>query len=422
LLFKESFIEAIMTSIALGVAAIPEGLPAAVTICLAVGANKMMKLGALVKKLAKIETIGFIDILCLDKTGTITKNKLEVKEIFEYKRDLRNIVVTCFNEKDPIDLAIKKYFGESKLKILETVPFSSDRKYSEAKTSKGTYRKGAPEVIIEMCELNENDKKIIYSKLKEMEEKGLKVLAAARDSEFLGLIGLLDPPRDDAEEMIKMTHKLGIETFMITGDSGRTALAIGKMVGLKSNGYILGSELKSLTKEELIKRIKSGVRIFARIEPSQKLEIVNLLKSLGKTIGMTGDGINDVLAMKRADVSIALNATDAAKETADLILINNKVTLISKAIETGRAIMDNMRKFFVYLISCNVAEVLTILIGSLIKSPILLPIHILWINLVTDGLPALGFAFDESSGSNDKSPLRGKEFLNIVVIYENLRL
>ena len=399
---------AILTAIALGVAAVPEGLPMAVTICLAVGASRMMKRNLLVKKLSKIESIGFIDILCLDKTGTITENKLRVVEVYEVDKELSKVGICT--ENDPIDEAIIKHFGKPNLKVKSVLPFSSERKYMMVETEEGKYYKGAPEVIFKMCDVPED----VYKKLEEMENKGLKVIAFAKDNKFLGLVGLLDPPRKGVKESIEELKKLGIEVFMITGDSPRTAISIGKMVGIESKGAITGDELENLSIEELRKKIKEGIRVFARVTPTQKLKILEVLKE-NNVVAMTGDGVNDVLALKRADVSIALNATDAAKESADLIILNNHISGIVDAIKEGRSIMQNIRKFFVYLISCNLAEIFIIMFGSLIKPRILLPIHILWINLITDGLPALGFSWDKSKGDKEKEPIRQFEITQILI-------
>ena len=439
-------IEMFMTSIGLAVAAIPEGLPAIVTIVLSIGITKMAKKNSIIRKLPAVETLGSSNVICSDKTGTLTQNKMKVVEI--YSKDINKTIeygslctdceITEKNEitGDPTEKAIvekgielgkNKHLLQEEFPRINEISFDSNRKMMTTIHKIGNkYRiitKGAPDVLLKRCIRTEEKnldliaRKEILNQNTIMANKALRVIAVAYkdvntlpikiDSEniekeliFLGLIGMIDPPRERVKEAIKTCKEAGIKTVMITGDHLDTAKAIAKDLGiLKSdNEAIRGQDLDKLTDEELRKKIKN-YSVFARVTPEHKVRIVKAWQRTGAVVAMTGDGVNDSPALKNADIGIAMgkNGTDVAKNAADMILTDDNFVTIVEAVKQGRNIYDNIRKAIHFLIATNIGEIVTIFMGLVLglKSP-LLAIQLLWINLVTDSFPAIALGLESA--------------------------
>ncbi|MEG2353543.1 MAG: calcium-translocating P-type ATPase, PMCA-type [Clostridium sp.] len=453
-----------LLGVSLAVAAIPEGLTAIVTIALALGVSRMLKRNALVRKLPAVETLGCTSIICSDKTGTLTQNDMTVKAIYyngklyneEFEKIpggdiLKKAFVHCndcnfdFDERsfkksllgDPTETAlIKAYFKENKHlrdfvrseKRIYDIPFDSDRKMMSV-ISRGEYGdicyvKGAPERIINSCKyILLNGEKVpfqgvikerVVRAVEDMSFQALRCIAAAyKEKEldkrgsleenliFLGIAGIIDPPRKEAKEAIFRCHTAGIKVVMITGDHKNTAFAIGKELDICKDmkETITGEELDKLSDEELLNKIET-IKIFARVSPKHKLRIVKCFKGLNYVVSMTGDGVNDAPAVKEADIGISMgiSGTDVTKEASSMILLDDNFATIVSAVEEGRTIYDNIRKFIRYLLSCNLGEVITMFLATVLylKTP-LLPIQILFINLATDGLPAIALGVDPGS-------------------------
>ena len=448
-----------LLGVSLAVAAIPEGLPAIVTVALALGVSRMLKRKALVRKLPAVETLGCTSIICSDKTGTLTENKMSVVELYydgtRHKKidECRNqILKKCFtycndcnfdfdeNEfdkslfGDPTETALIKAFfntpGELKKfldlgKKIFNIPFDSDRKMMSVIIKEDTkhicYVKGAPEKILERCshilrngqiiEMNEIDKRRIYKNVEEMSSQALRCIAGAYKTTgvskgssleenliFVGIAGIIDPPRKEAKDAVLKCKTAGIKPVMITGDHKNTAFAIGKELEICKSikEVITGEELDKLSEKEFNENI-SNYTIFARVNPNHKLRIVKAFKSKNNIVAMTGDGVNDAPAVKEADIGISMgiSGTDVTKEASSMILLDDNFSTIVSAVEEGRIIYDNIRKFIRYLLSCNLGEVLTMFLSSIfyMDTP-LLPIQILLINLATDGLPAIALGVD----------------------------
>ncbi|MGL5417188.1 MAG: calcium-translocating P-type ATPase, PMCA-type [Clostridium sp.] len=453
-----------MLGVSLAVAAIPEGLAAIVTVALALGVSRMLKKNALVRKLPAVETLGCTSVICSDKTGTLTQNKMTVKEIFINgkvieleKENLENIkcveklkeIFVCCNDctidgkvknlekalhGDPTETAlIRAFFKESKEAIdfnkdkkrIFDLPFDSIRKMMSVIIKDGDkeicYAKGAPEKILKRCkyiyedgrvkELTFQKKQSIEKALDLMSSRALRCLAGAyRENNlrhddkleeeliFVGFSGSIDPPRKEAHEAVLKCKLAGITPIMITGDHRNTAFSIAKSLNICKSGeqVIEGNEIESLTDLELRRKIKV-IRVFARVSPSHKLRIVRAFKSLGNIVAMTGDGVNDAPAIKEADIGISMgiSGTDVTKEASSMILMDDNFSTIVDAVEEGRNIYDNIRKFIRYLLSCNLGEVLTMFLASLVMLPNpMTPIQILFVNLATDGLPAIALGVD----------------------------
>lgn len=440
---KFGFIEAGLIAVSLAVAAIPEDLPAVITIALSLGARNMVKRNALVRRLAITESVGSTDVICTDKTGTLTEGKMEVRDIWFLKHDEKSkdlALKCCFycndskqiSEKgekkwvgDETDVALKQYSSKYVKEIgkrIDEIPFSSERDMmtvvQDLKNEKIVLSKGAPEVIVEksnrvligneIVKLDKNLKNKILDKNKEFASKSYRVLALSykeyekpleKNLIFIGLIILSDPPRPEAREAIKECHAAGIRIIMVTGDNPLTAESIGKDVGIETNGVLTGSDIDKMSKDKLKESLDNGVNIFARVSPFHKLKILEILEKEGHIVAMTGDGVNDSLALKKADVGIAMGikGTEVAKEASDIVLLDDNFATIRNAVKEGRRIFDNIRKFVDYLLTCNVAEVAVVLIATIFLPFIsLYPVQILWINLITDGLPALALSIDPS--------------------------
>jgi len=437
---KFGFIQAVLISVSLAVASIPENLPAVITIGLSLGSREMAKKNALMRKLSVAESIGSVDVICTDKTGTITEGVMKVRRLWFLKtkdRDvlekLRELAIKCcyycnnakvlLNRKrkiwvgDETDIALKEYsskYIDGEEEIKEEISFTSERKMMSVVVNDFIFSKGAPEVILKKCnrvflgnvkKLSRKLEEEILNKNKFFASKGYRVLALAykpysipieRNLIFIGLIVISDPPRKEVKKAVRECYSAGIRVIMVTGDNPLTAKAVADEVGIKTRGIIIGDELDSMSNEELEKKIESGVNIFARTNPFHKLRILEILQKK-HIVAMTGDGVNDALALKKADVGIAMGrkGTEVAKEASDIILLDDNFASIRNAVKEGRRIFDNTRKFVDYLLTCNVAEVLVVLFTILLFPFIsLFPIQILWINLITDGLPALALSVD----------------------------
>ena len=460
-------IEMFVTSVGLAVAAIPEGLPAIVTIMLSIGVTKMAKKNSIVRKLPAVETLGSSSVICSDKTGTLTQNKMKVIKIMDVKGESLNLQKNLIlelgamctdveeNVGEPTELAIinsAREQGKFKERLcqeyerINDIPFDSERKMMTTihKIKQDTVNKeldinkenlnnnflcitkGAPEVVIKNCTkyyLNGQVSKITDEIIKKIEkinsllaEKALRVIAVAystiqelpnsisnenieKDLIFVGLIGMIDPPRDEVKEAVRNCKKAGIKTVMITGDHILTAKAIAKELGIMelNDLAITGEELEKIPKKELEKTINK-YSVFARVSPEHKVKIVEAFQKKGAVVAMTGDGVNDAPALKKADIGIAMgkNGTDVAKNASDMILADDNFITIVEAVKEGRNIFDNIKKAVHFLLATNIGEIVTIFAGLLlgVKAP-LLAIQLLWINLVTDSLPAIAIGLEQ---------------------------
>ncbi len=460
----QRLLSSFIASIALAVAAIPEGLPAVVTVSLAFGTQRMLRRNALVRRLASMETLGSVDVICTDKTGTLTAGEMTVRQIYvdrasytvtgqgynldgAFLKDGKKVEteelslilkagLACnnatFNSKegkitgDPTEGALivashKARFKESGPRLHEE-PFSSERKMMSVVVSedgkKIIYTKGAPEAVLNTCtkvikdgkevSLTKEEKSEILSENSKMAAASLRVLGFAykeieklekdkveEDLTFIGLQGMMDPPRKEVQDLISQCQASGIRVIMITGDQPATAKAVAVEIGVEG-ALLTGDDLEKLSESEFSKRVED-TNIYARVNPIHKFKIVEALKKKGHLVAMTGDGVNDAPALKKADIGIAMGitGTDVAKESADIVLLDDQFKTIVAAIEEGRGIFDNIRKFVDYLLSCNVGEVLVVFFGLLIfKDVLLTAVMLLWINVVTDGLPAIALGLD----------------------------
>ncbi len=441
--------EMFITSVSLAVAAIPEGLPAVVTIMLAMGIQKMAKKNAVVKRLPAVEALGGANVICSDKTGTLTQNKMKVTEIYPIK-EKKNILTLCalcnnsyFNKKGIVgeatenaliqaaaDIGIYKDEIDRNIQRLDEIPFDSKRKLMSSvhKTDEGyiLVTKGAPDFLIKKCSYYMSNNKIIpldSKKRREIENansqmtsNALRVIATAfkninckkadkRSAEseliFVGLAGMTDPPRKEAKEAVEICRKAGIKPVMVTGDYIQTATAVAKKIGIMKDGdlALTGGELSKMDKETLSKNIYK-YSVFARVSPENKLDIVNAFKETGAVVAMTGDGVNDAPALKAADIGCAMGitGTDVAKSAADIVLMDDNFATIVDSVKQGRGIYSNIKKAVHFLLSSNIGEIVSILAAVLIgfRTP-LLAIHLLWVNLVTDSFPAIALGLDPVS-------------------------
>ena len=475
----KEIISMFMTAVSLAVAAIPEGLVAVSTIVLAIGVQKMVKKNAIVKRLPAVETLGSATVICSDKTGTLTQNKMTVEKIFwndatreasnisddEIDEELTKLVyanMLCNDTKvsvdgtltgDPtetalVDMGFKLNFDPSiydRMERVQEIPFDSDRKLMTTVNKVGdkyvVYTKGGIDEILKRCNSYEIGGQIseelesYINKIRQENEKmaknALRVLGCAykeidhiptkeemktieNDLIFIGMVGMIDPPREEAKLAVEKCKTAGIKTVMITGDHKITATAIAKKLGILENDdeAITGLELEQMTDEELEKNVRH-YSVYARVSPEHKVRIVKAWQKNGEVVAMTGDGVNDSPALKKADIGCAMGivGTDVAKEAADVILTDDNFATVVSAVEEGRKIYDNILKVIQFLLSSNIGEVVVLFFATLLTPlfgkwfgitdinglEILLPIHILWINLVTDSLPALALAFDPAN-------------------------
>ncbi len=402
-----------LTAVSLAVAAVPEGLPAVVTVCLAIGVQRMIRKNALIRRLDAVETLGSVTVICADKTGTITQNRMVVKHVWiapdGNRKTAIEIAASCNHAElpdigDPTEVALLKRAKEDgiqRLPILEEeVPFTSEAKYMVTIHEKGgerlRYLKGAPEVIARF--LPDHERREVLAESEKFSQQGLRVLAVASGVAdhivCAGLLAMIDPPRVGVTDAIACARTAGIRTVMITGDHPATALAVALQVGMKTDRVILGDELENMDLEEIQHALRT-TSVFARVQPKHKVQILEAFHALGDVVAMSGDGVNDAPALKRAHVGVAmgLNGTDIARESAAMVLTDDNFATIVAAIAEGRRIYDNIQKFILFLMRSNLGEVLIIAIAMLLRMPLpLLPLHILWINLVTDSFPALALA------------------------------
>ena len=452
---KIPIIEMFMTSVGLAVAAIPEGLPAIVTIMLSIGVTKMAKKNSIIRKLPAVETLGSSSVICSDKTGTLTQNKMTVTEIrncfgranSNERKFILELGTMCTDTTEEringklgfvgeatevaisnaaMEAGVSKSFLYDEMKRINDIPFDSKRKMMTTIHKYGNgYRiitKGAPDVLLKRCSNCYSGGQVvpIFSKKddineqnNQMAEKALRVIAVAykdveklpemqemeKDLIFCGLIGMIDPPREGVKEAVRTCRRAGIKTVMITGDHLQTAKAIAKELGILKRGDLAidGETLERMSQHELEQNIMD-YSVFARVSPEHKVRIVKAFQSTGAVVAMTGDGVNDAPALKNADIGIAMGkgGTDVAKNAADMILLDDNFVTIVEAVKQGRNIYDNIKKAIHFLISTNIGEIVTIFFGLVlgIKSP-LLAIQLLWINLVTDSLPAIALGLEK---------------------------
>ena len=466
----------LLTAISLAVAAIPEALPAVVTISLALGARKLVRQNALIRRLPAVETLGSVTYICSDKTGTLTMNEMHVETLFvddkvfpaadfdqsELKPEEHRLLMTAMalsNDAavdkdggligDPTETALYRMAREagfdkdnlvSRYPRVAEVGFDSERKRMTTfhRWENGgfiSFTKGAVESMIDLCldrqsspETKPLDSDRVLETAERMANEGLRTLgiclrwwdqlpeeltAENVESEmtFLGLVSLVDPPRDEAAEAVKLCKSAGITPVMITGDHPVTALAIAERVGIAENRpgiAITGVELDRLSPDDFESRVED-IRVYARVAPEQKLRIIKALQNKGQYVAMTGDGVNDAPALRRANIGLAMGitGTDVSKEAAHMILLDDNFATIVKAVREGRRIFDNIRKFIKYTLTSNSGELWTLFIAPFLGLPIpLLPIHILWINIVTDGLPGLALAAEPAEGGIMQKPPR----------------
>ena len=419
-------VETFMTAVSLAVAAIPEGLPAVLTLTLALGMSEMASSNAIVKRLLSVETLGSCTIICSDKTGTLTENKMTVVEEFFTNKDKTLLISKLCNnasldeEKvigDQTDGAILKFAKdyETALPRVDEIPLDSNRKMMTTihRLDDGNdivLTKGAPEIILDKCKhidydgniqiINQEIKENLLEKINEMSDKALRVIGFAykindtanpeENLIFTGLLGLIDPPKQNAKKAVNDCINAGIEVKMITGDHEKTARSIASHLGILTTGRVItGDELEKLSDKEYLD-IANDIQVYARVKPAQKMRIVEALKSLGNIVAMTGDGVNDAPALKKASIGVSMgDGCDVAKESADMILQDNDFSTIVKAIEEGRKIYDNIKRFVKYQVSTNVGAILTIIGTSLLNLPLPFnPAQLLWLNIVMDGPPA----------------------------------
>lgn len=436
LLRGEPVLQMFLTALSLAVAALPEALPAVITIALARGAARMVKRNALIRKLPAVETLGSVTYICSDKTGTLTKNQMTVthiqpvdgmEELLLHSMMLNNELNKNDNGEllgDSTEIGLVNHVLEqggdyqsslSKYPIVETLPFDSDRMMMSTlhKDEDGWLLlvKGAPGKVGAAL-ANKQDEEQWLQINREWAAKGLRVLFFAykrfnerpknidttieKDLKMIGVVGIIDPPREEVVDAIKTCRDAGIKVVMITGDQKVTAKAIAKDLSIaeEDDEVITGAELAKMSDEELSNHILHS-KVYARVSPEQKVGIVNALQDAGQFVSMTGDGVNDAPSLKQANIGVAMGVTgtDVAKEASHMILLDDNFATIIKAVKEGRRIYDNIKKFVLYVLACNIGEILTILIAPMLGLPLpLLPIHILWINLVTDGLPGIALA------------------------------
>ncbi|MDR2911871.1 MAG: cation-translocating P-type ATPase [Alistipes sp.] len=471
-MYGKGLLEMFMTAVSLAVAAIPEGLPAVATVVLAVGVQRLVKKNAIVRRLPSVETLGSTQVICSDKTGTLTRNRMTVVKVWMFGGDVREVEKISHEEfteyaplatyailandarvshdadgtrqavGDPtetamLDLGLKysmsKEAMEGKMPRMAEIPFDSERKmmttvHRRAGQPHLVAVKGGMDELLARCEhimdggatrpLTDADREEIRRVNVAMAESALRVLAVGMDEidavpervstetlernlVFVGLLGMIDPPRDEVRAAVARCREAGIKPVMITGDHKITAVAIARSLGIMQEGdeAVTGTELAKMTDDELRERI-DRISVYARVAPEHKVRIVSAFQSQGKVVAMTGDGVNDAPALKLADIGVAMGitGTDVSKEAADVVLADDNFATIVAAVEEGRSIYGNILKVIQFLLSTNVGEILVLLIAVLLgwDTP-LLPIHILWINLVTDSLPALALSVDPAA-------------------------
>ena len=463
LLHGKNLIDILMISISLAISVIPEGLPATVTVVMAIGVQRMAEKKALVKQLPAVETLGSATVICTDKTGTLTENKMTVTEYYsadnlisgsknKITEELIRCGVLCNNASivddtihgDPTEGALLLFAKDNNYdckqiisdhKKINEKPFDSDRKLmtvvcKDKDNKQIAYVKGAPEELIKKCnyaiiggkkkKITEKDRRKVLDKSEQLASKALRSLGFAYKTEklkldeveedliFIGIVGMIDPPRKEVMASVKSCHDAGIRVIMITGDHKATAVAIAKQLGIyKRNDLAVNvEEFHNMTKQQLHQNLPK-ISVFSRVSPKDKLDIVKALQEQKEIVGMTGDGVNDAPALNKADIGIAMgkNGTDVAKDAADMLLLDDNFSTIEVAIKEGRRIYRNIQKVIQFLLTGNIAEVLTILLAMVfnLQTPIL-AVHILFVNLITDTLPALALGVDPANKNTMKHP------------------
>ncbi|MBV0900852.1 cation-translocating P-type ATPase [Haloarcula salina] len=456
-----ALVQAALTAISLAVAAIPEGLPAVVTLTLALGVRRMADENALVRTLPAVEGLGAVDVVCTDKTGTLTEGEMRLRAAWVYDeatdlggedrpasvegerlRRLLEIGVLCNDataeDGDPTERALVDGASQCGIDVealreerprTDEVPFSSERRRMATVHDDEVYVKGAPQVVLDRStrvltadgptDLDDATRERIAEQVDSFAGDALRVLGFAYKERsddggpeenlvFVGLQGLIDPPRSAVRDAIADTHRAGIDVKMVTGDNAVTATAIAAEIGIESD-VLTGTEVAEMDDKTLSERAEA-VDVFARMEPTHKVRVLKALQGNGHSVAMTGDGVNDAPALKNADIGIAMGVrgTDVAKEASDIVLLDDNYATIRNAIRRGRTIFDNVWKFVGYLLSANAAEVLLVFIASLFGYLILPAVQLLWINLLTDGLPALALGADPSGDVMDREPRSGE--------------
>lgn len=434
----------VIFAVALAVAAVPEGLPAVLTVALALGVERMARHRAVVRRLSAVEALGSVTVIATDKTGTLTENRMEVRSIDTPDAARTLVAVVLANDADhatgagdPLDVGLLRYaaaHGIDVARLRQDHPVISDRPFDSAwKFTRVTVRedghdvsflKGAPEVLIARCELTAEDRESWTQKAEAYAEEGFRVLAVASGRgeaedhlSLLGLVRFWDPPRPEVPQAVRTALDAGIRVVMITGDHPATALAIAHQTGIPGDRVLTGEDLVEHDARTL-RGALADVNVYARVRPEQKLLLVESLQAQGQIVAMTGDGVNDAPALKRSDVGVAMGqrGSDVSREVADLVLLDDNFATIVRAVEEGRGIYENVQKFLRFLFSTNLSEVLLVAGGALVAFTIglrdetgglMLPLtaaQILWINLLTDGLPALALAFDRTPGVMQQRP------------------
>ena len=447
----EDITKMVLTSISLAVAAIPEALPAVITISLALAARRMIKFNSLIRKLPAVETLGSVTYICTDKTGTLTQNKMHVEEVFvngqlyersklpEIKEQEQVVLLLhafALNNDaaedadkvikgDSTEIALMEVAREQNIlpntwERLAEIAFDADRKlmttFHAHQNKIISFTKGAPDILLQKCE--HVDTPMLHKQVDDMAAKGHRILGFAYrywdkmpekpDSEthenglqFLGLTSIIDPPREEVFEAVAQCKTAGIVPVMITGDHALTAKTIAQRLGIlniENDLVVTGQELAAMDENTILAKVEK-IKVYARVSPEQKLQIVKMLQQKGHYVAMTGDGVNDAPSLKRANIGIAMGitGTDVSKEAAHMILLDDNFSTIVKAVREGRRIYDNILKFIKYMMTTNSGELWTLLIGPILGLPVaLLPIHILWINLVSDGLPAIALSYEKA--------------------------
>ena len=419
-----------ITSVSLAVAAIPEGLPAIVTVMLAIGVERMAKKNAVVKKLSAVETLGNANVICTDKTGTITQNRMTVTDTYTECPGMFGKIgyILSNGNCNPTDKAINEWFSKYDVKhrLIDEKPFDSKRKMMSALVMCDDRKicavKGAAEIVLNRCTqiqkenitvaIDENVRTLYVRKIEEMAKNGLRVLALAyceeekiRENNLIlcGIVGIKDPPRPEAKDAVAECKAAGIKVVMVTGDHRITASAIAREVGIYSDGdeVMEGKVLDTLSDKEFMSRL-DAVTVFARVTPGQKLRIIKAYKAKGEIAAMTGDGVNDAPALKAADIGCSMGerGTDVAKEASDMVLADDNFATIVEAVKEGRRILINIKKSVMFLLSSNIGELLCVFLGLVmgVASPLSAP-QLLWINLVTDSLPAIALGLDPADNN-----------------------
>jgi Ca2+-transporting ATPase len=449
---QKNLIDGILSGITITMAMIPEEFPVVSTVFLAMGAWRLAKRNSLIRRIPAIETLGAISVLCVDKTGTLTKNQMEVRDTYVFndhdERELINYAVLACEEEsyDPMEKAIKEYGEKNGLdvksiyskKLIHEYPFSSDLKMMghvwEIDGKLVLTAKGSPESILPLCHLDDKELIDIKDRQFKMASNGYRVIAVAKNDnmsiiptnitetkmDLIGLIGLADPPKEAVPDAIDICNEAGIRIVLITGDNGVTAQAIAKEIGIKNyNNVITGQELDKISEEDLRNRVKK-TNIFARVTPRHKMRIVKALKENGEVVAMTGDGVNDAPALKYADIGIAMGkrGTGVAKDAADMVLLDDNFTTIVDTIRDGRRIYDNIKKAFGYIIAIHIPIALTAVLTPLLHLPLLLlPVHVVLLELIID--PTCSIVF-ERQPAEDKIMKRSPRHQNEPLISVNL--